>query len=599
MHVVIAKIQAIVWTGNCHWLLRLVVAMTFLWVSQTAAAASPDSLLHTPYPQRCELITNVYQTAWKSDSNQALKLAGELRHFFARKGNETDQLIFEVSILLPVDSTVPFRKEEFLNKVLPLLSEAERQDNLLAKAKLNELLGFFYYNHLHQYFLAFYHYSQAYHMVLNLDETAYPDRAYTIYRLGRVNYDFFDYENAIRYGQVLMKEQITETLPSHIFNACMLGMAYLKLNRCQQARMHFEWALRRLPVKRLYNEAWVGILNGNIGLTYYEQKDYAKAIPYLQRGAELSEKTALWDNVPRFTAKLALIHLERKQFNLAKQFALQTLDAAHKNDSLVYPMAQFVTEPYQVMAAYHRATGNYEQAMYYADLAAASSTRWKQQIDVTLKHKAEMALEEERYKAKEQRLQQEKQQQLLLRNFLLILTILALLVVLLLYNRRQLKDRHRRQQLQAEKQLAEAELQSAKALLDQLRQGVQQKSRLIDQYEAEFSVSADGPAIGSNQYQLLNDLRHSVILTDDDWHQFVDVFEKVHPDFFYRLKAQLPDLTPSETRFMALSRLGYTVREMADMLGVSQGAIRQYRHTIRRKLALGEEVSVEEIARRI
>jgi DNA-binding CsgD family transcriptional regulator len=252
------------------------------------------------------------------------------------------------------------------------------------------------------------------------------------------------------------------------------------------------------------------------------------------------------------------------------------------------------------MTAYYRAAGNYRSALLYADSAAAANDDWKRQIDVMLKHKAEIAMEMERYESRQVLLEKEKQQQLMQRNFLIALMGLSLLVVALLYRHQHTRNRHRQEQLVKEKQMAQAELQNAQILLDQLYQTVQQKSQLIEQLETGIESDRGSTVLAQAvQPHLLMELRRSVLLTEQNWQSFVELFEKVHSGFFARLKEQLPDLTPAETRFMALSRLGYSAREQAGMLGVSTGAIRQYRYTIRRKLALGEEVDMKEIAGKI
>jgi len=76
---------------------------------------------------------------------------------------------------------------------------------------------------------------------------------------------------------------------------------------------------------------------------------------------------------------------------------------------------------------------------------------------------------------------------------------------------------------------------------------------------------------------------------------FTNLFDKVYPGFFYRLKARLPDLSPAETRFLTLQKLGSTPKEMAAMLGVGLGAIRQYRLRIRRKFGVSRDAEIEQL----
>jgi DNA-binding CsgD family transcriptional regulator len=73
----------------------------------------------------------------------------------------------------------------------------------------------------------------------------------------------------------------------------------------------------------------------------------------------------------------------------------------------------------------------------------------------------------------------------------------------------------------------------------------------------------------------------------------------VHAGFFARLAEKMPGLTPAETRFMALHRLGMNSKEMAAMLGVGAEAIRQVRMRVRRKAGAGEEGDLEKVAREV
>lgn len=98
----------------------------------------------------------------------------------------------------------------------------------------------------------------------------------------------------------------------------------------------------------------------------------------------------------------------------------------------------------------------------------------------------------------------------------------------------------------------------------------------------------------SLKMQYLSELLHSTILTDADWNRFKRLFEKVHEGFLVRLKDRFPDLTPAETRLLALTRLHLSTKEMADMLGVKPHSIKKTRQRLRKKIHLGEEESFED-----
>jgi len=181
---------------------------------------------------------------------------------------------------------------------------------------------------------------------------------------------------------------------------------------------------------------------------------------------------------------------------------------------------------------------------------------------------------------------------------------------LLLYNRSQLKNKSRQQQLIAEKKLAENELRSASGQLDAFTQSIREKnefiekaSQVIERMNDELNLAKDKPAnlvtlpeTDSNSLRLL---QNSVILTDEDWKNFTGLFEKVHQNFFIRLKEKLPGLSPAETRFIALTRLKLSTKEMANMLGVTVEAIRQIRSRLKKKLNPEGEEGMEELVEKI
>jgi DNA-binding CsgD family transcriptional regulator len=85
------------------------------------------------------------------------------------------------------------------------------------------------------------------------------------------------------------------------------------------------------------------------------------------------------------------------------------------------------------------------------------------------------------------------------------------------------------------------------------------------------------------------------LLTEDDWSQFRVIFDKVHPGFFNRLREQFYDLTPAETRLMALTHLNLGTREIASMLGVSDQTVYKTRQRLRAKIGMSAEKGLDDL----
>jgi DNA-binding CsgD family transcriptional regulator len=184
-------------------------------------------------------------------------------------------------------------------------------------------------------------------------------------------------------------------------------------------------------------------------------------------------------------------------------------------------------------------------------------------------------------------LESEKSKSLLVRNFIIVVILLVLVIAAQLIFRQELKQRK-------DKEL----LNNAVTQLNYYIDSVREKNQLIDQFKLEIEHLNAQP----EQYSMLQEkeeiagkLRQYSILTEDDWNEFRNLFEKVQIGFFDKLKQQFPDLTPSEQRLLALMKLKLSKREMAGMLGIAPDSIKKTRQRIRKKINVQDDTALEEL----
>ncbi len=65
--------------------------------------------------------------------------------------------------------------------------------------------------------------------------------------------------------------------------------------------------------------------------------------------------------------------------------------------------------------------------------------------------------------------------------------------------------------------------------------------------------------------------------------RIMDEFEAAYPEAMGRVAVAFPDLTPTERRIFVLSHLQFRAKEMADLLGLSENTVNQYRYNLRKK----------------
>jgi len=167
----------------------------------------------------------------------------------------------------------------------------------------------------------------------------------------------------------------------------------------------------------------------------------------------------------------------------------------------------------------------------------------------------------------------------------LLASLLALMLAgLLLYNRQRLKIKLARQQ----KEIAEAEKNSAKEQLQIFTQTLLEKNEQIE----ELTASLKQQTIMAN-----DELIHQTLLTEYDWNRFKELFEKTHPDFFNKIKVAAPGITQSEMRLAALIKLNLDNKQMASMQGISVSSLRGNKTRLRQKLNITAERGLEELVK--
>lgn len=85
--------------------------------------------------------------------------------------------------------------------------------------------------------------------------------------------------------------------------------------------------------------------------------------------------------------------------------------------------------------------------------------------------------------------------------------------------------------------------------------------------------------------------------TDDEWNEFKLKVKELDPNFVDHLMRDYPNLTKSDLRLLILIRIGYTQKEMAEILNIAPDSVKKARSRIRNKLNLEEKVNLNSFLR--
>ncbi|HEX5172272.1 MAG TPA: hypothetical protein VFW11_24015 [Cyclobacteriaceae bacterium] len=139
--------------------------------------------------------------------------------------------------------------------------------------------------------------------------------------------------------------------------------------------------------------------------------------------------------------------------------------------------------------------------------------------------------------------------------------------------------------------------ESKRRELDLYKVNLLEKSEMIRAISQELEILKGKFSPTPEQIQKFNNILHFSIATDEDWEQFKKAFQEVYPTFFANLRFRFAAITASELRLAALIKMNLSLREAADMLGISSESVKKSRYRLKKRLGLVDEESLEDFVR--
>lgn len=570
--------------------MRYFLIIIFILSGSISYAYNYDALLNKPFSERYRGIDTLFYTdrLWKLDQATAYKTIEDLSQK-ALKAKD-DELYWELKLARIQYNTYNkiYSREQCIAALKELSAKVQEFDVLLLR--VNFWISLYYYWG-DEFAKAFEHQLKYVHLIKKLNYEQYPEKKNYLNHLGALYYSFEDYDMA----KVYLKEAATLSLKNNhhedigINNT--LGLVMRDEGKYDSALMYFN---KVLQVARDSNKYWwISIVNGNIGIVYYLQGKYKEAVPLLKEDIDYALSDTYTANITNSIIKLADIYRMQGQYDSAAYYV------GMARGHIVYGWSTYkhMVAMYGLLSKLAIHDGKKDLAVKYADSVAIAKDSVHRKRSLLLMAKTQRMVQEQKHKAELGRIVAMKEMSIRKRNNIIItLSLFAVIGVLFIYS-----QNNRRKKLRAEKELADSKLQSAQQRLSVFTNSLSEKNQLIENFSREIERLQALPC--SNELpdtkENLAKLQNSILLTDEQWEDFKELFEQVHGGFLTRLKEKLPQLTPSEVRYMALSKLNLSNKEMANMLGIGLSGMRNYKYRLSKKIDLKEDEDLDQLVQNI
>ncbi len=402
--------------------------------------------------------------------------------------------------------------------------------------------------------------------------------AETYLRLGNYYFSLRKYDKAVD----LYYKTIGLNLPN-TKNAALgaIGQVFMKKGELDSAQYYSEKALYYFThldtnsTEAIYNSA---SFYGSLGIIAFQKNEYKKGIYYLEESLRLLHKV---NNAPNEIS--ALLNLSIAYDYLKKPS--KALDALHKAIYLSDSIGnnKYKLKSYKVMTEHFVEIGQFENAYY-------STTRYHALQDSLDKvdynkiiYENELKYNTRIQEEKQKRiLAEEKQKQIVLWITIIVSFLAFVMITLMLYRRIQHMSNERKR-LNDKTDSMQLKLSEAKEQLSELNAHLaeQNKQFLILQKEVDAGKANDVP-------KTLEDLEKIKIYRNEDWKKYLEVFQLLYPGFFKTILMQFPKLSEGDKRQLIMIKLDYSKAKSAEILGITEGAVKRGRQRLSKKLGLDD-----------
>lgn len=354
----------------------------------------------------------------------------------------------------------------------------------------------------------------------------------------------------------------------------LTGIGYNSLNKNNDVKgacVYFNKAYQY--ANKINHKFMISNALNNMGNVYFIMNDLPKAKTYYEKSLKISQDEGYIEYETE--ALLSLYNIEKKLKNWEKALYLQT-------------------QYYETRDSFHN--GDIQKKI--------AELQMQYQVE---KKDYEFKLLQRKYDLK-------KAQNTILIISLSAFFIVAILIgiILILSNRNlqknsRLKEQENvylQQKIEAEKKIKNLQqLQHQSEIESKNRELATTTLQVISKNEifSDLSDLADkfysGKSMDIVSYNAFKRIIKENINLDKNWSQFKELFDKVHSDFFIKLKQRCPELTENELRMCSYIKINLQSKEIARILNINANSVRIFRYRLRKKLGLGPEVSLEDFIR--
>jgi tetratricopeptide (TPR) repeat protein len=338
-----------------------------------------------------------------------------------------------------------------------------------------------------------------------------------------------------------LSREIGDSL-TELFAIINKGTVYLDIDSLQRANDCFLLALQKnLSIQSQYAEA---AIQGNIG------------------------NLALFEN----------------DLNKAKKHSFTSVTISRKNNFIPY-----LIESYETISEVYIKLNDYENALRYYKLQKELEDSVLNSEKIADINRLKIQHEAENQEANAKIFEAKLRNRNILSISVILFSVFTIIILILLYSRFRLNKKiHKKEKEELNFTIDEKNRQLMVQLME-----TKMKHRILDEagilLEA-IDKSKDQDELKSKVEEFKNTVQKTNKV-EEDWQKINYHFEKVHPDFFKKLRETHPNLSNNDLKLCAYTKMNLATKDIANLMNISYRSVQTNRYRIKKKMKLDDETN--------
>ena len=356
-----------------------------------------------------------------------------------------------------------------------------------------------------------------------------------------------------------------------------LGIIYRKSNQLDSASFYIYKSLKYFQeqdTNSLETMNVISALYNTLGIISFQQNKPNKGLKLLKESLRISKKT---NNNRQIISGILNLSIGYDEIGKPLQAETLLLQGLYMADTLGYIRTRLVA--YNLISEHYVAYKDFKSAYKYLELYKNLNDSLERIDYHQILHENEIKYLSQIQEEKLRVIAMEEERTKIIFSFSAIISaIILILIIFILYWKIIIRTKEKKSLILRSDKLDD-KLELAIRKLSILNEQLAQQAKLILKFQMNTNDSIDTK-------DKIVELKNRKILYNDDWLEYIEVFDLLHPNFLTLVLNKFPDLSEGDKRQLIMLKLEYSRNKSSEILGISIDSVRRGQQRLSKKLKL-------------